>query len=141
MGLALHSGVMMPFFAEGNDVLFLAGKGWVQDYVRDLLGMGVPDRKRTFTATAMSATTSTRTTTCTTSASTRAAILVSRECGWHRRTRAIDTLVPRDAERGMGFLPRRALDVSQNEIARAFKIAGSTIEPLSFVVPRKVCVG
>jgi coronin-1B/1C/6 len=25
--LALHSGVMMPFFAEGNDVLFLAGKG------------------------------------------------------------------------------------------------------------------
>ncbi len=37
----------------------------------------------------------------------------------------------------MGFLPRRALDVGQNEIARAFKVAGSAVEPLSFVVPRK----
>ena len=40
-------------------------------------------------------------------------------------------------ERGMTLLPRRALDVSQNEIARGFKLAGGAIEPLSFIVPRK----
>ncbi|KAL5536362.1 CRN1 [Sanghuangporus sanghuang] len=40
-------------------------------------------------------------------------------------------------QRGMCFLPRRALDVSECEIARAYKVAGSTIEPIAFVVPRK----
>ena len=37
----------------------------------------------------------------------------------------------------MTLLPRRALEVSQNEIARVFKLAGASIEPLSFIVPRK----
>ena len=37
----------------------------------------------------------------------------------------------------MCFLPRRALAVSECEIARAYKVAGTTIEPISFVVPRK----
>ncbi|KAI5116932.1 hypothetical protein M0805_005565 [Coniferiporia weirii] len=40
-------------------------------------------------------------------------------------------------QRGMCFLPRRALNVSECEIARAYKVAGSTIEPIAFVVPRK----
>jgi len=31
--LTTHSGIMMPFFAEGNDVLFLAGKGCVAKQV------------------------------------------------------------------------------------------------------------
>lgn len=43
----------------------------------------------------------------------------------------------KDPQRGMTFLPRRALDVSENEVARAFKISGSTVEPLAFIVPRK----
>ena len=38
----------------------------------------------------------------------------------------------------MCFLPRRALNVSECEIARAYKIAGSTVEPIAFIVPRKV---
>lgn len=42
-----------------------------------------------------------------------------------------------DPQRGLGFVPRRALDVSQNEIARAFKLSTNSIEPLSFLVPRK----
>lgn len=42
-----------------------------------------------------------------------------------------------DPQRGLGFIPRRALDVSQNEIARGFKLSTNSIEPLSFVVPRK----
>lgn len=35
------------------------------------------------------------------------------------------------------MLPRRALEVGQNEIARMYKLAGSTVQPLSFMVPRK----
>ncbi|KAK4692143.1 hypothetical protein P7C70_g9193, partial [Phenoliferia sp. Uapishka_3] len=40
-------------------------------------------------------------------------------------------------QRGMCFLPPRALNVSDNEIARAFKCVGSMVEPISFIVPRK----
>lgn len=43
-----------------------------------------------------------------------------------------------DPQRGIGFLPRRALNVAECEIARAFKVAGSAIEPIAFIVPRKV---
>ncbi|ORY48409.1 hypothetical protein BCR35DRAFT_310850 [Leucosporidium creatinivorum] len=40
-------------------------------------------------------------------------------------------------QRGMCFLPSRAVNVAENEIARAFKAVGSMIEPISFIVPRK----
>lgn len=40
-------------------------------------------------------------------------------------------------QRGMCFLPRRALNVSECEIARAYKVAGTMIEPIAFIVPRK----
>jgi len=42
-----------------------------------------------------------------------------------------------DPQRGMCFLPRRALNVSDCEIARAYKVYGSSIEPIAFIVPRK----
>ncbi|KAJ7181071.1 microtubule binding protein [Mycena filopes] len=42
-----------------------------------------------------------------------------------------------DPQRGLCFLPRRALSVSDCEIARAYKVAGSSIEPIAFIVPRK----
>lgn len=42
-----------------------------------------------------------------------------------------------DPQRGMCFLPRRALNVSECEIARAYKVAGSSIEAIAFIVPRK----
>ncbi|THH16850.1 hypothetical protein EW146_g3851 [Bondarzewia mesenterica] len=42
-----------------------------------------------------------------------------------------------DPQRGMCFLPRRALNTSECEIARAYKITGSGIEPIAFIVPRK----
>ncbi|KAI0310412.1 microtubule binding protein [Amylostereum chailletii] len=42
-----------------------------------------------------------------------------------------------DPQRGMCFLPRRALSTSDCEIARAYKISGSGIEPIAFIVPRK----
>ncbi|GAA5821405.1 hypothetical protein JCM11251_004607 [Rhodosporidiobolus azoricus] len=40
-------------------------------------------------------------------------------------------------QRGMCFAPPRAVDVGGNEIAKAYKAVGTTIEPISFVVPRK----
>ncbi|GFZ44847.1 Coronin-like protein [Saitozyma sp. JCM 24511] len=86
------AGVLMPFFAEGNDVLFLAGKGdgniRYYEYEGDSL-------------------------------------------------HSLNEYKSSEPQRGMTFLPRRALDVGQNEIARAFKLAGGGIEPLSFIVPRK----
>lgn len=44
-----------------------------------------------------------------------------------------------DPQRGMCFLPRRALSVADCEIARAYKVYGSSIEPIAFIVPRKAC--
>lgn len=38
----------------------------------------------------------------------------------------------------MCFLPRRGLSVSDCEIARAYKVAASSIEAIAFIVPRKV---
>lgn len=43
-----------------------------------------------------------------------------------------------DPQRGMGFLPKRGLNVSECEVARAFKVGTTLIEPISFTVPRKV---
>ncbi|EAU90771.1 microtubule binding protein [Coprinopsis cinerea okayama7 len=42
-----------------------------------------------------------------------------------------------EPQRGMCFLPRRALNVSDCEIARAYKVHGSSVEPIAFIVPRK----
>ncbi|KAG9308138.1 hypothetical protein JVU11DRAFT_12492 [Chiua virens] len=40
-------------------------------------------------------------------------------------------------QRGMCFLPRRALEVSECEIARAFKVTSNGVEPIAFIVPRR----
>jgi coronin-1B/1C/6 len=40
-------------------------------------------------------------------------------------------------QRGMCFLPRRALEVAECEIARAFKVTSAGVEPIAFIVPRR----
>jgi len=40
-------------------------------------------------------------------------------------------------QKGMAFLPKRALNVSECEIARALKLHVNKVEPISFRVPRK----
>lgn len=40
-------------------------------------------------------------------------------------------------QRGLCFLPKRALNVSDCEIARALKVGVKSVEPISFQVPRK----
>eukprot|EP00616_Rhizochromulina_sp_CCMP1243_P006562 CAMPEP_0118965132 /NCGR_PEP_ID=MMETSP1173-20130426/2724_1 /TAXON_ID=1034831 /ORGANISM="Rhizochromulina marina cf, Strain CCMP1243" /LENGTH=451 /DNA_ID=CAMNT_0006913701 /DNA_START=40 /DNA_END=1395 /DNA_ORIENTATION=- len=39
--------------------------------------------------------------------------------------------------KGVCFLPKRALDVMRCETARALKLTSNSVEPLSFIVPRK----
>jgi len=41
------------------------------------------------------------------------------------------------AQNGMGYLPKRGVDVANTEIARLFKATANTIEPIAFTVPRK----
>ncbi|KIM34575.1 hypothetical protein M413DRAFT_14985 [Hebeloma cylindrosporum] len=50
---------------------------------------------------------------------------------------ALDEHKSSEPQRGMCFLPRRALRIADCEIARAYKVHGSSIEPIAFIVPRK----
>ncbi|KAF8983998.1 Coronin-like protein crn1 [Entomortierella lignicola] len=40
-------------------------------------------------------------------------------------------------QRGLAFMPKRALNVNECEIARAYKVSNGMVEPISFTVPRK----
>ncbi|CAB16873.1 actin binding WD repeat protein, coronin Crn1 [Schizosaccharomyces pombe] len=43
-----------------------------------------------------------------------------------------------DPQRGIAFLPKRGVNVSENEVMRAYKsVNDSIIEPISFIVPRR----
>ncbi|SJX64874.1 probable CRN1-a coronin, that promotes actin polymerization and crosslinking to microtubules [Sporisorium reilianum f. sp. reilianum] len=42
-----------------------------------------------------------------------------------------------EPQRGLTFVGRRFLNTDDNEIAKAYKITGTTIQPVSFCVPRK----
>ena len=44
-------------------------------------------------------------------------------------------------QRGVCFMPKRGCDVTINEVAKCFKlVAKGYCEPISFTVPRKVCM-
>ncbi|SAL97018.1 hypothetical protein [Absidia glauca] len=42
-----------------------------------------------------------------------------------------------EPQRGMAFMPKRAVNVSECEVARAYKVGTTLVEPVSFTVPRK----
>ncbi|WEW56996.1 Coronin-like protein crn1 [Emydomyces testavorans] len=43
-----------------------------------------------------------------------------------------------DPQRGIGFMPKRGVNMHENEVVRAFKTVNDThIEPISFIVPRR----
>ena len=44
-----------------------------------------------------------------------------------------------EPQRGIGYMPKRGVNVGEVEIARGFKVHVSHVEPISFRVPRKVC--
>ncbi|KAE8232651.1 hypothetical protein CF326_g2307 [Tilletia indica] len=42
-----------------------------------------------------------------------------------------------EPQRGACFVPRRCLNAEENEIARAYKVTGNQVQPISFLVPRR----
>ncbi|BGP30631.1 Coronin-like protein crn1 [Rhodotorula toruloides] len=92
MNIDQSSGMLMPFFSAGTNVLFLAGKG--DGNVR----MYEYDNDELF---------------------------------------YLSDYGSSQPQRGMCFAPAHAVNVEENEIARAYKAVGTTIEPVSFIVPRK----
>jgi coronin-1B/1C/6 len=89
------SGMLMPFYDECTNMIWLAGKGdgniryyeWVDD-----------------------------------------------ECGVY----PLSEYKSQDPQRGLGFMPKRGVNVSETEIMRGFKVHVNMVEPISFKVPRKV---
>ncbi|GAA5855951.1 hypothetical protein JCM8547_000427 [Rhodosporidiobolus lusitaniae] len=92
MQIDQSSGMIMPFFSEANNVLFLAGKGDGNVRMYEL------ENDDLFYLS--------------------------------------DYSSPQP-QRGMCFAPSRSVNVSETEIARAYKAVGNCIEPISFKVPRK----
>ena len=51
---------------------------------------------------------------------------------------ALDEHKSSEPQRGMCFVPRRVVNTSECEIARAYKLTATAVEPIAFIVPRKV---
>ncbi|MGH0187360.1 UNVERIFIED_CONTAM: hypothetical protein FKN15_024685 [Acipenser sinensis] len=49
----------------------------------------------------------------------------------------LSTYSSKEPQRGMGFMPKRGLDVSKCEIARLYKLHERKCEPITMTVPRK----
>ena len=88
------AGVMMPFFDNDSNMLYLAGKGDGNIRYYEIMS--------------------------------EAPYVV--DCDCYRST---------VSARGMAALPKRGLDTSKCETFRMLKLTTNTVEPLSFVVPRK----
>ncbi|XP_009985749.1 PREDICTED: coronin-1B-like, partial [Tauraco erythrolophus] len=50
----------------------------------------------------------------------------------------LNTFTSKEPQRGMGWMPKRGLDVSKCEIARFYKLHERKCEPIIMTVPRKV---
>ncbi|GAA5996308.1 hypothetical protein JCM5350_006508 [Sporobolomyces pararoseus] len=92
MGIDQSSGMLMPFFNAGNNILFVAGKGDGNIRMYEM-----KDDELFYLS---------------------------------------DYTSP-NPQRGLCLAPERASDVGSTEIVKAYKAAGTMIEPISFVVPRK----
>eukprot|EP01133_Synstelium_polycarpum_P001085 gene1085-1232_t len=88
------SGLLMPFFDEDNNILYMAGKG---------------------------------------DGNIRYYEMVDEAPYFHYLTE-YKSATP---QRGICFIPKRAVNVSECEIARALKVTTNGVEPISFRVPRK----
>ncbi|XP_019752416.1 coronin-6 [Hippocampus comes] len=49
----------------------------------------------------------------------------------------LNTFSSKEPQRGMGFMPKRGVDVSKCEIARLYKLHDKKCEPITMTVPRK----
>ncbi|GAA5998293.1 uncharacterized protein JCM10292_001103 [Rhodotorula paludigena] len=92
MNIDQSSGMLMPFFIPGNNVLFLAGKGDGNIRLYEL------EKDELF---------------------------------------YLNDYTSPHPQRGMCLAPARNVNVDETEIAKIYKAVGTTVEPISFVVPRK----
>lgn len=127
------SGVIMPFYDNDNSILYLAGKGYVW------FGHKCDPKRLTCTVcivTVLSPTMSLKTMSC--------IVLAITGMLKHKRVKVIHYCYLFQAplmsrfQLGVAFMPKRALNVNECEIARAYKLTTNMIEPISFKVPRKV---
>ncbi|TPX31089.1 hypothetical protein SmJEL517_g05500 [Synchytrium microbalum] len=88
------SGMLMPYFDEGTNMLYLAGKGDGNIRYYEF----IDDENSLY---------------------------------------FLSEYKSSEPARGLGFVPKRACDISAVEVARAYKVHPSLIEPISFRVPRK----
>lgn len=127
------SGVIMPFYDNDNSILYLAGKGYVGIYTC----MGNIRLTCAFCIVIVpSLTMNLRMTSC--------IVLAITEMLKHKRVSDpvtamfISSSTDGFFQLGVAFMPKRALNVNECEIARAYKLTTNMIEPISFKVPRKV---
>lgn len=88
------SGILMPFYDEDTNILFLAGKG---------------------------------------DGNIRYYEVVNEAPYLH----SVSEFKTNDPQRGMGMLPKNAVDVMSCEIARLYKLTNTAVTPISFTVPRR----
>lgn len=54
------------------------------------------------------------------------------ECFW------LNNYTGKESQRGFGFMPKRGCDIAKNEVARIFRCTKTSVQPVSYTVPRKV---
>lgn len=124
--LDTSSGVVMPFYDGDSKMLYLAGKGYVWLLIVFLLfHQGTFPRKDILTQ--------------------RHALFKSYSDGNIRYYEyendemfSLSEYGSNVPQRGLGFMPKRGLNINDCEIARAYKVSNGIVEPISFTVPRKV---
>lgn len=88
------SGILMPFYEEDSNMLFLAGKGDGNIRYYEVVNE-------------------------------------------HPYLHVISEYKTSDPQRGMGMLPKHAVDVMSCEMVRLFKLTNTAVTPISFTVPRR----
>ena len=88
------AGVIMPFFDEDSNVLFLAGKGDGNIRFYEI----IPEKPHCFSLSEY------------------------RGAG---------------SQKGIAFIPKRHCDTKKCEVMRGMKLTANTVEPVSFIIPRK----
>ena len=103
------SGVCMPFWDDSTQCLYLAGKGYVHvPFLGEVYVDRISDGNIRYFEYE------------------------------HDKFEYLSEYKSADPQRGLAFLPKRGLNMHENEVMRAFKTVNDAyIEPISFIVPRR----
>lgn len=112
------AGVIMPFYDPDSSILFLAGKVRPRDTAR--CGRSCPCSPPSSQG----------------DGNIRYYEIVDGEPYEYH----INTYRSTKSAKGMAMLPKRGMDVHRNELVRLLKLTNESVEPISFICPRKVRV-